>query len=105
MPSSFFVLLRYFLRVDNVLVRINDTRLYHDFSTNYILREYTNRESEINKLRLPLPMFSDPNLLIQHLPLRISKYERISLPCSVSSSSQHSGTSVDKINNENVEDN
>ncbi len=30
MKNSFFVLLRYFLRIDNVLVRINDTRFYHE---------------------------------------------------------------------------
>lgn len=30
MPSSFFVLLRFFLRVDGVLIRMNDTRLYHE---------------------------------------------------------------------------
>eukprot|EP00795_Rhopilema_esculentum_P017240 gene17240-8801_t len=30
MAGAFFALLRFFLRVDNVLVRINDTRLYHE---------------------------------------------------------------------------
>ena len=30
MPTSFFLLLRFFLRVDRVLIRINDTRLYHE---------------------------------------------------------------------------
>lgn len=30
MPTSFFLLLRFFLRVDGVLIRINDTRLYHE---------------------------------------------------------------------------
>ena len=30
MKSSFFILLRYFLRIDNVLVRIHDTRYYHE---------------------------------------------------------------------------
>ena len=29
MQGGFFVLLRFFLRVDGVLVRINDTRIYH----------------------------------------------------------------------------
>lgn len=32
MPSSFFVLLRFFLRVDGVLIRMNDTRLHHEVS-------------------------------------------------------------------------
>ncbi|XDV54932.1 hypothetical protein PO909_023118 [Leuciscus waleckii] len=30
MPTSFFLLLRFFLRVDGVMIRINDTRLYHE---------------------------------------------------------------------------
>ena len=29
MQGGFFLLLRFFLRVDGVLVRINDTRIYH----------------------------------------------------------------------------
>ena len=33
MPTSFFVLLRFFLRVDGVIIRINDTRLYHEASS------------------------------------------------------------------------
>lgn len=32
MPTSFFLLMRFFLRVDGVLIRINDTRLYHEAS-------------------------------------------------------------------------
>ena len=40
MSDSWFVLVRYYLRVDNVVVRIFDTRLYHEFGTNYILREF-----------------------------------------------------------------
>lgn len=52
MPSGFFILLRYFLRVDGVLLRINDTRLYHDFTTDYVLREYTSREGRVSELHV-----------------------------------------------------
>merc|ERR1719493_525007 len=31
MPKCFLVLLRYWLRVDNVIIRVRDTRLYHEF--------------------------------------------------------------------------
>lgn len=79
MPSSYFVLLRYFLRVDNVMVRINDTRLFHDFTTDYILREYTNKECGIKELKLPLPIFGDPNSLSPHLPIRTSLTEKITV--------------------------
>lgn len=80
MPSSYFVLLRYFLRVDNVLVRINDTRFFHDFNTNYVLREYSNRESSVKDLSLPLPAFGDPNLLLSHLPLSKAVYHKLLCP-------------------------
>ncbi|XP_019877198.1 TIP41-like protein [Aethina tumida] len=77
MPSSFFILLRYFLRVDGVMVRINDTRYFHDFTTNYILREYTNKECGVDQLKLPLTMFGDPNMLSPHMPLRTGIYHKI----------------------------
>ncbi len=40
MADCFFVLLRYYLRVDEVLVRIFDTRIFHSFDTNHLLREF-----------------------------------------------------------------
>lgn len=59
------------------MVRVNDTRIFHDFSTNHILREFTNKESPIKDLSLPLAMFTDPNIISVHLPLRESCYEKI----------------------------
>lgn len=59
------------------MVRVNDTRYFHDFSTDYILREYTNKECGVNQLRLPLPMFGDPNLISPHLPLRTAICEKL----------------------------
>lgn len=61
------------------MVRINDTRLFHDFSTDYVLREYTSKECGIKELKLPLPMFGDPNLLSPHMPLRKSVMEKITV--------------------------
>lgn len=52
MPSGFFVLLRFYLRVDDVLIRINDTRLYYEKDNQYILREYTSRESKTKDLKV-----------------------------------------------------
>lgn len=52
MPASFFILLRYFLRIDNVLLRLNDTRYYHEFDTDFILREYTSREAKTQDLNV-----------------------------------------------------
>lgn len=39
------LLCRLFMRLDNVVVRIRDTRLYIDFETDEVLREYTAKEA------------------------------------------------------------
>eukprot|EP00736_Rhodelphis_marinus_P013524 Rmarinus@m.8350 len=44
MPSCFLVLLRNFVRVDKVLVRVSDTRLYHNFDHVSVIREAVTRE-------------------------------------------------------------
>lgn len=54
MPSYWYVLLRYFLRVDDVMVRANETRLFHMLNTNYVLREYTSKEAKTSDLNVSL---------------------------------------------------
>lgn len=68
MASGFFILLRFFLRVDGVLVRLNDTRIYHQAGSSYLLREYSSKEAKIPELRAPTGMLTDPNKLGQILP-------------------------------------
>ena len=51
MKDCFYALVRYYLRVDGVVVRILDTRIFHDFSTNHILREFWYKESTYDELR------------------------------------------------------
>ncbi len=51
MNDSWYVLLRSYVRVDGVCVRILDTRIFHDLSTREILREYTHREGTFDELR------------------------------------------------------
>lgn len=52
MPGSFFILLRYFLRIDGVMLRVNDTRIYHEFGQDFLLREYTTREAKVAEIRV-----------------------------------------------------
>ncbi|XP_065649147.1 TIP41-like protein isoform X3 [Hydra vulgaris] len=66
MPSSFFVLQRFFLRVDGVIIRMNDTRLYYEMGNNFILREYSSREKKIKDIPNPL---LDPSELAEQLDL------------------------------------
>ena len=81
MPSSFFLLLRFFLRIDGVLIRMNDTRLYHEAGKTYMLREYTSRESKIaNLLHVPPSLFTEPNEVSQYLPIKEAVCEKLIFP-------------------------
>lgn len=51
MPSGFYILHRFFLRVDNVMIRINDTRFHYEIDKNYIMKEYTSREAKVSELK------------------------------------------------------
>lgn len=52
MGDCFFGLLRHYLRIDDVVIRIYDTRIYHTFGTDYILREFTVRENTFDELKI-----------------------------------------------------
>ena len=44
MPTCWFVLLRYFLRVDGVLLRVEDTRYFHRLGQEWVGKERSRRE-------------------------------------------------------------
>ncbi|XP_067006156.1 TIP41-like protein isoform X2 [Anabrus simplex] len=90
MPSSFFILLRYFLRVDNVMVRLNDTRFYHEFETDFVLREYTSREAKVKDLKVPAVQLIEPSEVAQILPLVKTEREKLSFPQSVNEAGEGS---------------
>lgn len=52
MPGTLYILLRYFLRIDNVMLRVNDTRIYHEFGKDYLIREYTSREAKVEDIKV-----------------------------------------------------
>lgn len=41
MKDCFFGLLRHYIRVDDVIIRIYDTRIYHEYKDDFILREFS----------------------------------------------------------------
>ncbi|KAI8086377.1 TIP41-like family-domain-containing protein [Halteromyces radiatus] len=66
MPTCFLILQRFFLRVDDVLFRINDTRIFHEFGSSYLFREYTSKEDHYSNVRKKLEgndiiLLNDPN--------------------------------------------
>lgn len=51
MPDRMLLLCRLFMRLDQVLVRVRDTRIYVDFNTGTVIRDYTEREEEFEKVK------------------------------------------------------
>lgn len=80
MPTSFYILQRFFLRVDNVVARIFDTRIYHEIDKPYLIREYTERESLVKNLSCPPRVLTEPNELSTHLELKNSVFEKLQFP-------------------------
>ena len=52
MPARMLLLCRFFMRLDNVLFRIRDTRVYIDFPTGQVIREYVAKEDDYEAVRL-----------------------------------------------------
>ncbi|KAK4114358.1 TIP41-domain-containing protein [Canariomyces notabilis] len=56
MEQRMLVLCRLFMRLDNVLVRVRDTRVYVDFERELVIREYTAREDKFDNVKRNLYM-------------------------------------------------
>ncbi|KAK3313436.1 TIP41-like family-domain-containing protein [Apodospora peruviana] len=56
MPQRMLLLCRLFMRLDNVLVRVRDTRVYVDFEEEKVIREYTAREDGFDNVKRSLMM-------------------------------------------------
>jgi len=50
MPTCLLLLQRFFLRVDGVLLRLLETRLFLDFRLPYFVREWVHKEDECSKI-------------------------------------------------------
>ncbi|TIB94908.1 TIP41-domain-containing protein [Wallemia mellicola] len=55
MPFGWFILQRLFLRVDKVLFRMFDVRVYHEFNSGVVIRESTGLESSWDAVKQCLP--------------------------------------------------
>ncbi|OTF78520.1 TIP41-like protein [Euroglyphus maynei] len=85
-PDCFYILCRFFLRVDRVFVRYFDTRLYHEFGSGYLLRERSQHESTIAELDLASDMaqalLTHPQELFGHVPIKNLVVDKIHLSSS-----------------------
>ena len=86
MSSGFFILLRFFLRVDNVMVRICDTRIHYETGNLHLIRQFQIREQTYENLsHLESHIFKNINVLYEHLPITREVNEKISITNSVPS--------------------
>lgn len=51
MPERLLLLQRFFLRLDGVVVRLRDTRVYVEFATGEVIREYVSREEKYDDVK------------------------------------------------------
>ncbi|KAK4190426.1 TIP41-like family-domain-containing protein [Podospora australis] len=90
MEQRMLLLCRFFMRLDNVLVRVRDTRVYVEFGTETVLREYTAREDSFENVKRNLYMsgltpdaitvaFRDANQLANLIPVVEHEIEEVQL--------------------------
>jgi type 2A phosphatase activator TIP41 len=83
MPSCFFALQRLFIRVDDVMFRVFETRLYHEFGKAFVVRETQRRESTYAALGTSLPRerskLNDANHMTPLIALQSSVLEAFDL--------------------------
>lgn len=87
MPARLLLLCRFFMRLDNVLLRLRDTRVYVDFEGKEVIREYVAKEEEYEKVREILAsrrddvaaQLRDPNQLVDLLPVVDKSLESVTL--------------------------
>lgn len=87
MPARLLLLCRFFMRLDNVMVRLRDTRVYVDFEKREILREYIAKQEDYDKVYNDLAgrrddvtaVLRDPNQMAELLPVVHKTLERVEL--------------------------
>ena len=87
MPARMLLLCRYFMRLDSVMLRLRDTRIYVDFETGEVIREYIAREEDYEKVREVLAgrrddvaaQLRDPNQLVDLLPVVDKSLESVTV--------------------------
>lgn len=87
MPARLLLLCRFFMRLDDVVFRIRDTRVFIEFASGQVIREYTAREEKFEVVRQRLAatrqdvpaLMRDPNHLVELLPVVDRSLERLVL--------------------------
>lgn len=85
MPARLLLLVRFFMRLDDVIFRVRDTRVFVEFATGEVIREYTAREQKFEVVREALvrtredvpALMRDPNRLVDLLPIVDKTLEKL----------------------------
>lgn len=88
MPARLLLLSRFFMRLDGVLLRVRDTRVYVEFETRQVIREYVEKEREYEAVKEQLArrredfsaVMRDPNQMAEILPIVKREVEEVTLP-------------------------
>ncbi|KAJ9659630.1 Tap42 interacting protein [Neophaeococcomyces mojaviensis] len=88
MPARLLLLTRFFMRLDDVLVRVKDTRVYIDYDKRWVIREYLEKEKEYGAVREELASrrddvsaaLRDAGLMAEILPVVKRVVEEVTLP-------------------------
>lgn len=88
MPARLLLLSRFFMRLDDVLLRVKDTRVYVDYEKKHIIREYVEKEQEYAMVKERLSSrrddvsaaLRDPNQMAEVLPIVKRVLEEVTLP-------------------------
>lgn len=86
MPERMLVLSRFFMRLDGVVFRVRDTRLYVEFASKKVLREYLVREETYANVKAKIrkyeeeqtgELLNDANWVSQHCQILDGKLETL----------------------------
>lgn len=77
MPSYWYVLLRHFLRIDDVLVKAYETRMFHLLNTDYVLREFSIKEAKASDLKIPTSLMKEADDVLPVLPVKEKILEKL----------------------------
>ncbi|CAN8097500.1 unnamed protein product [Discula destructiva] len=91
MEKRMLLLARLYMRLDSVLVRVRDTRVYVEFGTGEVVREYTAKEDKFENVKRALLMqglgpeaivsaLRDANQVAQFLPVVDQQIDTVTLP-------------------------
>ncbi|KAK9368357.1 TIP41-like family-domain-containing protein [Lipomyces kononenkoae] len=88
MPERLLLLCRFFLRVDDVVFRIRDCRIFVEFGENELLREYVVKQDSYENVKRKIPSSTrdfglylrDPNWVAEQLPVIESVTEKAKVP-------------------------